>query len=45
MATIAAGYADGFKRGALNKITVNIQGRQCLVVGKVCMDMLMVKIP
>lgn len=45
VATIAAGYADGFKRGALNKITVNIRGRQCLVVGKVCMDMLMVKIP
>lgn len=43
--TIAAGYADGFKRGALNKITVKIQGRDCTVVGKVCMDMLMVKIP
>ena len=45
VATIAAGYADGFKRGALNKITVNINGRACQVVGKVCMDMLMAKIP
>lgn len=45
VATVAAGYADGFKRGALNKITVNIHGRECQVVGKVCMDMLMVKIP
>ena len=45
VATIDAGYADGFKRGALNKINVNIQVIKCLVVGKVCMDMLMVKIP
>lgn len=45
VATVAAGYADGFKRGALNEITVNIKGRPCKVVGKVCMDMLMVKIP
>lgn len=45
VATVAAGYADGFKRGALNKMTVKILGRDCVVVGKVCMDMLMVKIP
>lgn len=45
IATVAAGYADGFKRGALNKMTVKILGRDCTVVGKVCMDMLMVKIP
>ncbi|NME35550.1 MULTISPECIES: alanine racemase [Fusobacterium] len=43
--TIAAGYADGFKRGALNKITVKIKNREYTVVGKVCMDMLMIKIP
>ena len=44
IATVAAGYADGFKRGALNKMTVKILGRDCTVVGKVCMDMLMVNI-
>ena len=45
VATISAGYADGFKRGGLNKITVKIQGIECTVVGKICMDMFMVRIP
>ncbi len=45
IATVSAGYADGFKRGALNTLTVNIKGRECRVIGKICMDLFMVEIP
>lgn len=45
VATIAAGYADGFRREISNKGTVTIHGVECAVRGKVCMDMFMVEIP
>ena len=45
LATIAAGYADGFRRGISNKGCVKIHGVDCPVRGKVCMDMFMVEIP
>lgn len=45
LATIAAGYADGFKREISNKGTVTIHGVECFVRGKVCMDMFMAEIP
>ncbi|MGL4946175.1 MAG: alanine racemase [Cetobacterium sp.] len=45
IATITVGYADGFRRELSNKGTIEIKGIPCKIVGKVCMDMLMVKIP
>lgn len=45
LATIAAGYADGFRREISNKGTVTIHGVECPVRGKVCMDMFMAEIP
>lgn len=45
LATIAVGYADGFRREISNKGCVKIHGVDCPVRGKVCMDMFMVEIP
>ena len=43
IATIPIGYADGFKRSLSNgKGCVYIHGVSCPVVGRVCMDMIMV---
>lgn len=43
IATIPLGYADGFKRSLSNgQGCVYIQGVSCPVVGRVCMDMIMV---
>ena len=46
MAIIPVGYADGFKR-SLSKGTggVYINGQFCPTIGRVCMDMIMVKVP
>lgn len=45
IATVTVGYADGFRREFSNRGTVKVLGIDCEIVGKVCMDMLMVKIP
>jgi len=45
VATISAGYADGFRRSISNKGFIKINGVKCFVTGRVCMDMFMVKIP
>ncbi len=45
VATISAGYADGFRREISNRGSVIINGVECKVVGKVCMDMFMVEVP
>lgn len=45
IATIAVGYADGFRRELSNVGTINLHGVPCKIVGKVCMDMVMVKVP
>ncbi|MFN7986263.1 MAG: alanine racemase [Thermoanaerobaculia bacterium] len=42
IATIPAGYADGFNRLFSNRGRVLIGGRSCPVVGRVCMDQSMV---
>jgi alanine racemase len=42
IATVAAGYADGFSRYLSNKAEVLIGGRRCRVVGRVTMDQIMV---
>lgn len=44
IATIAAGYADGFSRSLSNNAEVLIHGRRCRVVGRVTMDQIMVNV-
>ncbi|SDL18150.1 alanine racemase [Lacicoccus qingdaonensis] len=44
IATLPIGYADGFIR-ARSGSKVEINGHQCPVVGRVCMDSIMVKVP
>jgi len=44
-ATLPVGYADGFSRGLSNGVgAVYIRGKRCEVLGRVCMDMVMVDI-
>lgn len=42
IATVSAGYADGYNRLLSNKADVIINGERCRVLGRVCMDQLMV---
>ncbi len=42
IATVAAGYGDGLPRSLSNRGSVGIQGTMYPIVGRVCMDMLMV---
>lgn len=45
IAIVPVGYADGFRRSLSNgKGSVYVHGIQCPVVGRVCMDMIMVDI-
>lgn len=44
IATVGAGYGDGFRRGPNSWGPVAIQGRQAPIVGQVCMDMFMVDV-
>ncbi len=44
VATLAAGYADGVPRALSNRGEVGIGGRRWPIVGRVCMDMLMVSL-
>lgn len=41
VATIPAGYADGYMRLLSNKADVLINGRRARIIGRVCMDQLM----
>lgn len=45
IATLPVGYADGYSRLLSNKGEVLIHGRRCPVVGRVCMDQIMVRVP
>lgn len=45
VATIPVGYADGYPRSLSNRGSVLIHGRRCPIVGRVCMDQLMVAMP
>lgn len=42
IATVPAGYADGYRRHLSNSMTVLIKGRRAPVVGRICMDQLMI---
>jgi alanine racemase len=44
IATVTAGYADGFSRHLSNKAQVLINGVRCPVVGRVTMDQIMVDV-
>lgn len=41
LATITAGYADGYPRALSNKGEVIIHGKKCPVTGRICMDQFM----
>ena len=44
IAVIPIGYADGFPRCLSNKANVKIHNKLCPVLGRVCMDMMMVDV-
>jgi alanine racemase len=44
IATIPVGYADGYARILGNRAQVLIHGKRCPVVGRVCMDQMMVDV-
>lgn len=44
LATVSIGYADGYSRGLSNKGWVLIHGEKAPIVGRVCMDQMMVDI-
>ena len=44
VATVSAGYADGYNRLLSNRADVLIHGRRCKVIGNVCMDQFMVDV-
>lgn len=44
VATIAVGYADGYSRAMSNRAQVAIRGVLCPVIGRVCMDQVMVDV-
>ncbi len=44
VATVAIGYADGVRRELSNKGYVVVNGKRCKIIGKVCMDSLMIDI-
>lgn len=41
LATITAGYADGYPRALSNKGQVIIKGKRCKITGRICMDQFM----
>lgn len=41
---IPVGYADGFPR-MMTGFNVNVNSKQCEIIGKVCMDQIIIKIP
>jgi len=44
VATVPVGYADGYRRALSNKFYVLIGGRKAPVLGRVCMDQIMVDV-
>lgn len=42
LATLPVGYADGYSRHLSNRAPVLVRGRRCPVLGRVCMDQLIV---
>lgn len=44
IATLPIGYADGWLR-RFNHVPVIVDGHKCPIVGRICMDQLMIKVP
>lgn len=44
IATIPVGYADGYRRNLSNRFYVLIRGRKAPILGRVCMDQMMVDV-
>jgi len=44
VATVPVGYADGYKRTLSNKYYVLIRGKKAFLLGRVCMDQIMVDV-
>ena len=44
VATIPVGYADGYRRSLSNRFHVLIRGRRAPILGKICMDQMMVDV-
>ena len=44
IATVACGYADGYRRSLSGKFHVLIRGRKAPILGRICMDQLMVDV-
>jgi alanine racemase len=44
-ATVSIGYADGVRRDLSNKGYVYYKGYRCNIVGRVCMDQLIIALP
>ena len=44
IATLPVGYADGYDRRNSNGAPVLVRGKRCPVVGRICMDLLMVDV-
>ena len=44
IATVSAGYADGYPRALSNQGCVLIQGKKAPIIGRICMDQMMVDV-
>ena len=44
IATVRCGYGDGYHRAASGRAEVLIRGHRCRVVGRICMDQMMVDV-
>ena len=44
VATVPVGYADGYRRGLTGKFYVLIRGKKAPILGRVCMDQIMVDV-
>ncbi len=44
VATVPAGYADGYRRSLSNRFYVLVRGKKAPILGRVCMDQLMVDV-
>lgn len=44
VATVSAGYADGYRRSLSNKFYVLIRGKKAPILGRICMDQFMVDV-
>lgn len=44
IATVTVGYADGYSRLLSSKGEILVHGKRCKIVGRVCMDQLMIDV-